>query len=139
MGTAIEDVSEWEQKVEDLQDAFQKISEVIKVSAFSLCLWQLNKDIILGGDGTVSALQGGGLQEHHRCLPGGHHQDPAGHGQSLGGFLGWDKTYHVIFVVYWNKWPILVYCLLTINNNKHGWVLGIHSRFNQIISLHSLY
>ena len=38
MGTAIEDVSEWEQKVEDLQDAFQKISEVIKVSAFSLCL-----------------------------------------------------------------------------------------------------
>ena len=32
MGTAIEDVTEWEQKVEDCQDAFQKISEVIKVS-----------------------------------------------------------------------------------------------------------
>ena len=31
MGSAIEDVSEWEQKVEDCQDAFQKISEVIKV------------------------------------------------------------------------------------------------------------
>jgi len=31
MGTAIEDVTEWEQKVEDSQDAFQKISEVIKV------------------------------------------------------------------------------------------------------------
>lgn len=31
MGTAIEDVTEWEQKVEDCQDAFQKISEVIKV------------------------------------------------------------------------------------------------------------
>ena len=31
MGTAIEDVSEWEQKVEDCQEAFHKISEVIKV------------------------------------------------------------------------------------------------------------
>jgi len=31
MGTAIEDVTEWEQKVEESQDAFQKISEVIKV------------------------------------------------------------------------------------------------------------
>jgi len=31
MGTAIEDVTEWEHRVEDLQDAFQKISEVIKV------------------------------------------------------------------------------------------------------------
>ena len=37
MGSAIEDVSEWEQKVEDCQDAFQKISEVIKVkSSFQL-------------------------------------------------------------------------------------------------------
>ena len=37
MGTAIEDVTEWEQKVEDYQDAFQKISQVIKVCfAFSL-------------------------------------------------------------------------------------------------------
>ena len=33
MGTAIEDVTEWEQKVEESQDAFQKISEVIKVSS----------------------------------------------------------------------------------------------------------
>ena len=32
MGSAIEDVTEWEQKVEDCQDNFQKISEVIKVS-----------------------------------------------------------------------------------------------------------
>ena len=31
MGSAIEDVTEWEQRVEDSQDAFQKISEVIKV------------------------------------------------------------------------------------------------------------
>ena len=34
MGTAIEDVTEWEHKVEDYQDAFQKISQVIKVIQF---------------------------------------------------------------------------------------------------------
>ena len=43
MGSAIEDVTEWEQKVEDCQDNFQKISEVIKVSgnireAISSCI-----------------------------------------------------------------------------------------------------
>ena len=31
MGSTIEEVTEWEQKVEDYQDNFQKISEVIKV------------------------------------------------------------------------------------------------------------
>ena len=44
MGSAIEDVTEWEQKVEDCQDNFQKISEVIKVSgntreALSSCVY----------------------------------------------------------------------------------------------------
>ena len=31
MGSAIEDVTEWEHRVEESQDTFQKISEVIKV------------------------------------------------------------------------------------------------------------
>ena len=31
MGSTIEEVTEWEKKVEDYQDNFQKISEVIKV------------------------------------------------------------------------------------------------------------
>ena len=34
MGSTIEEVTEWEQKVEDYQDNFQKISEVIKVCHF---------------------------------------------------------------------------------------------------------
>ena len=38
MGSTIEEVTEWEQKVEDYQDNFQKISEVIKV---------LNQDSII--------------------------------------------------------------------------------------------
>ena len=42
MGTAIEDVTEWEHRVEDLQDAFQKISEVIKVSRFMYRVSQKN-------------------------------------------------------------------------------------------------
>ena len=32
MGSAIEDVTEWEHRVEESQDTFQKISEVIKVT-----------------------------------------------------------------------------------------------------------
>ena len=32
MGSAIEDVTEWEHRVEESQDTFQKISEVIKVN-----------------------------------------------------------------------------------------------------------
>ena len=45
MGTAIEDVTEWEHKVEDYQDAFQKISQVIKVCDFIPRSWVW--DIIL--------------------------------------------------------------------------------------------
>ena len=35
MGSAIEDVTEWEHRVEESQDTFQKISEVIKVTPLS--------------------------------------------------------------------------------------------------------
>ena len=35
MGSAIEDVTEWEHRVEESQDTFQKISEVIKVTLLS--------------------------------------------------------------------------------------------------------
>ena len=47
MGTAIEDVTEWEQKVEESQDAFQKISEVIKVS--SAWLVEISNQILISG------------------------------------------------------------------------------------------
>ena len=45
MGTAIEDVTEWEQKVEDYQDAFQKISQVIKV-CFAFVWLVLSSDLL---------------------------------------------------------------------------------------------
>ena len=46
MGSTIEEVTDWEQRVEDYQDNFQKISEVIKVSQKYLSHWMLHKMII---------------------------------------------------------------------------------------------
>ena len=45
-----------------------------------------------GGDGAVPALPRVRLQGHHRALPGGRHQDAAGHGHTLGGVSGGDQA-----------------------------------------------
>ena len=48
--------------------------------------------IWLGWDGAISTLQSVRLQGHHHNIFGGHHQDPTGYGEPLGGLLAGDKT-----------------------------------------------
>lgn len=55
MGSAIEDVTEWEHRVEESQDTFQKISEVIKVTTL-LVFNGFEMHVYIGGDGAVPAL-----------------------------------------------------------------------------------
>ena len=96
MGSAIEDVTEWEHRVEESQDTFQKISEVIKVTLLVFKGFEIH--VHIGGDGAVPALQGGGFQADHRGVPRGAHPDPVGHGLPLGGIPSRDQAHCLRFV-----------------------------------------